>query len=202
MGAPNATARIERVLDEAVGPGGNWRTRAPAPGLGLLRRLNQARADVLRAVLPLDRGGEWRAHAEEDDGARDGADDNTAPAPARGARAEVGRDAEGAENGTAPAPAPGPGPAAAPPPAPTGTGDSAPPPLERSDVLLEEFCRYYEVNATDQERLARLEFEPGDEIDSLPEDDWKGAGFTTLAWRRVVAKNNAFIDDSRSGLWR
>lgn len=69
-------------------------------------------------------------------------------------------------------------------------------------LSLEAFCLQYGVNATEQERLGRLEFQSGDEIETLPEDDWKGfAGFTTLAWRRVIAKNNAFISDSRGGLW-
>ena len=66
---------------------------------------------------------------------------------------------------------------------------------------LEDFCWRYEVNATDRKRLARLEFQPGDEIETLPEDDWKGfAGFTTLAWRRIIARNKAFISDSQGGL--
>ncbi len=67
--------------------------------------------------------------------------------------------------------------------------------------LLDDFCRRYEVNATDRKRLARLEFQPGDEIETLPKDDWKDfAGFNTLAWRRIIAKNKAFISDSKGGL--
>ncbi len=68
-------------------------------------------------------------------------------------------------------------------------------------LSLEDFCWRYEVNATDRKRLACLEFQPGDEIETLPEDDWKGfAGFTTLAWRRIIAKNKEFISDSQAGL--
>ncbi len=93
VGAPNATARIERVLNEAVGPPGEgWRARAAGAGFwGLWRRAGTRRPGVCsRAVFSLDHAeGEeeeedGRAESEED-GAGDGADDNTATSP--GARA-------------------------------------------------------------------------------------------------------------------
>ncbi|KJA28911.1 hypothetical protein HYPSUDRAFT_627129 [Hypholoma sublateritium FD-334 SS-4] len=251
LGAPNTTARIDHVLDDAVGPGVDWRARVPAPHLGLTKAQNRARAGALRAMLALNREEEERrARAkldgrDDDDSAESGGD--TAPAPTRAVLAgprqprprqsrphlrwsmaeqnavradecryelplpshgeklqragaeENGRDAGGAGSDTITAPTPPP--ASAVPAAATAPTGGPIPALEPPDVLLEEFCRYYGVNATDQARLARLEFEPGDEIETLPEEDWKNAGFTTLAWRRIIAKNNTFISDSRDGLW-
>ena len=70
------------------------------------------------------------------------------------------------------------------------------------DVSLSAFCQRYNINATDQERLEKLEYQPGDKIDGLPEADWKIlAGFTSLSWRRIVDKNSNFICDARNGLW-
>jgi hypothetical protein len=70
------------------------------------------------------------------------------------------------------------------------------------DVSLAAFCQRYSVNATDQERLEKLEYQPGDKIDNLPEDDWKTfAGFTSLSWRRIVDKNYTFVRDARNGHW-
>lgn len=169
--------------DTAPAPAVHVGPRQPLPRLPVLSsQQNRVRADGLSYMqLPL---------SYEEQGRRPGAEEN-------------GRDAGGAVSGIITAPTSPPavrsehsarsGPAAA----AAGTA----PAFERPDVLLEEFCRYYGVNATDQARLARLEFEPGDEIDTLPEDDWKAAGFTTLAWRRIISKNNAFISDSRGGLW-
>ncbi len=74
---------------------------------------------------------------------------------------------------------------------------SAPP-----DVLLEEFCRYYGVNATDQARLSRLEFEPGDEIDSLPGGRLEGlCGIYDACVEAHIAKNQALFLISQGGLF-
>lgn len=70
------------------------------------------------------------------------------------------------------------------------------------NVTLMAFCERYNINATDQQRLEKLEFQPGDKIDNLPDDDWKTfAGFTSLSWRRIVDKNGIFLRDARNGLW-
>ena len=70
------------------------------------------------------------------------------------------------------------------------------------DVSLAAFCQHYSVNAIDQERLEKLEYQPGDKIDSLPEDDWKTfAGFTSLSWRRIIEKNYSFVHDAQNGHW-
>jgi hypothetical protein len=70
------------------------------------------------------------------------------------------------------------------------------------DIPLATFCERYNITSTDQERLEKLEFLPGDRIDKLSEADWKvHAGFTALSWQRIIDKNNNFQCDARNGLW-
>lgn len=85
--------------------------------------------------------------------------------------------------------------------APTSAPQS-PAKYQLPDVSLVAFCERYSINAMDQERLEKLEFQPGDKIDNLSDDDWKTfAGFTSLSWRRIIEKNQTFIRDARSGVW-
>ena len=70
------------------------------------------------------------------------------------------------------------------------------------DVSLVAFCEHYGIYALDQERLEKLEFQPGNKIDNLPDDNWKSfAGFTSLSWQYSIEKNRTFIRNARSGAW-
>ncbi|KAJ7854411.1 hypothetical protein B0H14DRAFT_2579866 [Mycena olivaceomarginata] len=53
------------------------------------------------------------------------------------------------------------------------------------------------------DRLQKLEYEPGDhEIVGLGRDDWQEfAGFSKLAWNKVLSTHNQFLTDIRAGLW-
>ncbi|PPQ76455.1 hypothetical protein CVT24_013349 [Panaeolus cyanescens] len=74
--------------------------------------------------------------------------------------------------------------------------------LQLPDVSLSAFCDHYGISTRDQERLERLEFQPGDKLDSLDEADWKNfAGFTSLSWQRILEKTRQFLRDVQMGVW-
>ena len=51
--------------------------------------------------------------------------------------------------------------------------------------------------------MDNLEFIPGDRgIEKLDREDWQGdAGFTKLAWDRVLRKHKEFLADVSKGMW-
>ncbi|KAJ7217193.1 hypothetical protein GGX14DRAFT_602543 [Mycena pura] len=56
---------------------------------------------------------------------------------------------------------------------------------------LEEYCRLRRIDERTQNRLVKLEYEPGqplEDLRALPEEDWKGAGFTALSWPALLRK--------------
>ncbi|PPQ80784.1 hypothetical protein CVT24_011488 [Panaeolus cyanescens] len=70
------------------------------------------------------------------------------------------------------------------------------------DISLGAFCERYGISGRDQERLEKLEYQPGDKLDALEESDWKNfAGFTSLSWQRILEKTRQFVQDVRNGLW-
>ena len=70
------------------------------------------------------------------------------------------------------------------------------------NISLDEFCLRYSVDEVDHNRLEKMEFRPGDDIDQLGSEEWKGLdGFTTLSWSRIQRKNRQFLDDVRKGSW-
>ncbi|KAJ7185986.1 hypothetical protein C8R46DRAFT_1025906 [Mycena filopes] len=99
----------------------------------------------------------------------------------------------------APAPAP-----AAPVHAPLPVVSAPPSPAKPNHrpVSLAEFCAHYEIPQY-FERLEKLEYEPGDNgIKSLEREDWQNvAGFSRLAWEKVLLKHKTFIADVCAGLW-
>jgi hypothetical protein len=80
---------------------------------------------------------------------------------------------------------------------------SAPPsPSKHRRVLLDEFFEFYEIEQVDRQRLSKLDYRPGDAIGKLPEAEWReGAGFSTLAWDRMLNINRRFLKDVRNGPW-
>ena len=67
---------------------------------------------------------------------------------------------------------------------------------------LSEFCLHYDINQH-YDRLAKLEYEPGDKgIVGLGREEWQGfAGFSKLAWDKVLEKHKQFCKDVRDGVW-
>ncbi|KAF8228251.1 hypothetical protein L208DRAFT_1292573, partial [Tricholoma matsutake] len=75
-------------------------------------------------------------------------------------------------------------------------------PSKHCRVSLDKFFEFYEIDQVDRKRLSKLDYRPGDAIGKLPEAEWrKGAGFSTLAWDRMLNINRCFLKDVHSGLW-
>ncbi|KDR71134.1 hypothetical protein GALMADRAFT_102840 [Galerina marginata CBS 339.88] len=71
------------------------------------------------------------------------------------------------------------------------------------DISLDDFCARYRVDPKDRERLEKIEFRPGDDLDSLGPDEWKAfGGFAALSWARIKTKNQEFIRDVQLGKWK
>ena len=64
----------------------------------------------------------------------------------------------------------------------------------RLHVPLADFCAWYEISKSDEEKLALLEYKPGNqEILKLEAEDWKGVKFTKLGWTVVLQAHKKFI---------
>jgi hypothetical protein len=69
-------------------------------------------------------------------------------------------------------------------------------------VSLDEFCTHYSISLADRERLDKLEYCPGDAIEKLDREDWQGeAGFSKLAWCRMLDVHRTFMRDVKRGVW-
>ncbi|KAJ7575623.1 hypothetical protein C8J56DRAFT_1063221 [Mycena floridula] len=67
---------------------------------------------------------------------------------------------------------------------------------------IEEFCFQYGLPERDEDRLADLEFVPGNRyLLKLEPEEWKAVGFTRLSWEAVLAAHARFVDDVRAGRW-
>lgn len=67
-------------------------------------------------------------------------------------------------------------------------------------VSLDEFYLFYDIEDVDRDRLAKIDFRPGDAIAKLPEAEWRGVGgFSTLAWERMLDISQRFNRDLRAG---
>ncbi|KAJ7831198.1 hypothetical protein B0H14DRAFT_3464204 [Mycena olivaceomarginata] len=62
---------------------------------------------------------------------------------------------------------------------------SSSPPIP--DCGVHDFCTEYKLGLEAERGLEKLEFQIGDDLDSLPEAEWQKAGFTHLGWKRVLA---------------
>ena len=100
------------------------------------------------------------------------------------------------------------------PQAPVNTGtprtQTAPPSASTSPrkvvlshaVSLQEFATFYNISATDMEKLAKLDYEAGDcGVVKLKPEDWKEVGFTPLSWGRFLDKYNQFLNDVKNSQW-
>lgn len=69
-------------------------------------------------------------------------------------------------------------------------------------VPLADFCLRYEISKSDEDKLALLEYKPGNDVVlSLNDDDWKEVKFTKLGWKAFISAHKRFIRDVKAGLW-
>jgi hypothetical protein len=70
-------------------------------------------------------------------------------------------------------------------------------------ISCHEFCERYGISAVDEAKLEKLEFIPGEKaFERLEPEDWKDfAGFTKLAWNRVLDHHKQLVADAKLGLW-
>ncbi|KAJ6533534.1 hypothetical protein B0H19DRAFT_1080951 [Mycena capillaripes] len=87
-------------------------------------------------------------------------------------------------------------------PTPVPSAPSSPAKIPHRAVSLFDFCTHYDI-MQHYERLQKLEYEPGDSgIKSLGREDWQNfAGFSKLAWDKVLSKHKQFCADIQAGLW-
>ena len=72
----------------------------------------------------------------------------------------------------------------------------------RLRVPLEDFSGRYEISKSDEEKLAMLEYKPGNNaVLKLERADWKEVGFTSLGWQAFLDAHKRFIRDVRAGIW-
>jgi hypothetical protein len=72
----------------------------------------------------------------------------------------------------------------------------------RLRVALEGFCARYDISKSDEEKLAMLEYKPGNNaVLKLERADWKEVGFTSLGWQAFLDAHKRFIRDVRAGMW-
>ncbi|KAF8209767.1 hypothetical protein K438DRAFT_1959998 [Mycena galopus ATCC 62051] len=87
-------------------------------------------------------------------------------------------------------------------PSPIPSAPPSPVKLAHRAISLAEFCTYYDIEQH-FEKLEKLEYEPGDGgIITLGWDDWQQvAGFSKLAWDKVLSKHKQFVKDIQAGVW-
>lgn len=69
-------------------------------------------------------------------------------------------------------------------------------------VPLNDLCTRYDISKPDKEKLALLEYQPGNQaILKLEMEDWKGVKFTKLGWTTVIDAHKQFVRDVKDGSW-
>jgi len=69
-------------------------------------------------------------------------------------------------------------------------------------VPLADFCARYKISKSDEEKLALLEYKPGNNaVTTLGIEDWKEVKFTTLGWKGFLTAHKQFIHDVKNGSW-
>ncbi|KIJ05940.1 hypothetical protein PAXINDRAFT_158895 [Paxillus involutus ATCC 200175] len=70
------------------------------------------------------------------------------------------------------------------------------------NVTLGEFCTKYSISTKDAERLAEIEYAPGNKlVEGLSEADRKEAGFSILGWRGFLLAHGKFCRAICDGSW-
>ena len=70
-------------------------------------------------------------------------------------------------------------------------------------VPLAEFCDRYKISNSDREKLALLEYKPGNNaVTTLTTEDWKEVKFSTLGWKAFISAHKQFIRDVKDGSWQ
>ncbi|KAF8972451.1 hypothetical protein BDZ97DRAFT_2070421 [Flammula alnicola] len=73
----------------------------------------------------------------------------------------------------------------------------------RLKVPLSEFCTRYDLSESDQEKLLKLEYRPGNRVvEKLPESEWKDRGqFSFIGWETFLDAHRMFLEDAKDGKW-
>ena len=64
-------------------------------------------------------------------------------------------------------------------------------------IELDKWCRQMGLGKNEQSGLERLHFRVGDDLSTLPEEDWKEAGLQRLEWARILKANRRFRASGR-----
>ncbi|KAJ3720300.1 hypothetical protein C8R42DRAFT_722024 [Lentinula raphanica] len=69
---------------------------------------------------------------------------------------------------------------------------SSSPPMTDNRLTLQDFCDANRFNSAIEERLKKLEFQPGNNLAFVKESDWKLVGFQLLSWNHVRKANKKY----------
>ncbi|KAG2150765.1 hypothetical protein DEU56DRAFT_962190 [Suillus clintonianus] len=89
---------------------------------------------------------------------------------------------------------------------PTGevpSASSSPSLTTSHGISLSEFCANYRISDNDQSKLARLEYQPGNQaVESLDDKEWRDVGqFTKLGRQAFLDAHKKFCKAIKSGTW-
>ena len=72
----------------------------------------------------------------------------------------------------------------------------------RLRMPLADFCVHYDISKLDEDKLALLEYKPGNEaVLKLDLEDWKEVKFLKQGWTAFLDAHKRFIQDVRDGSW-
>jgi hypothetical protein len=85
----------------------------------------------------------------------------------------------------------------------SSNASSSPGKTTSHNVSLAEFCAKYSISKTDHDKLAAMEYRPGDPgVESLPPEEWREIGkFTILHWQGFLKVHKAFCTAIKNGTW-
>ncbi|KAF8955172.1 hypothetical protein BDZ97DRAFT_1765296 [Flammula alnicola] len=73
----------------------------------------------------------------------------------------------------------------------------------RLKIPLAAFCQRYDIPDSDQEKLVKLEYRPGNRVvEKMPASEWKdGCGFSFMGWETFLDAHRVFLKDAKDGKW-
>ncbi|KAI6025367.1 hypothetical protein BKA83DRAFT_4163406 [Pisolithus microcarpus] len=85
----------------------------------------------------------------------------------------------------------------------TMSTSSSPGSTTSHNVTLEEFCAKYHIPESDQDKLALMEYRPGNRaVEDLEESEWRSVGgFTKLGWEAFRVAHRKFCKAIKAGTW-
>lgn len=71
------------------------------------------------------------------------------------------------------------------------------PPVADSTISIADFCAACGLDAATADGLDNLGFQVGDDLKMVERDDYIGAGFKALAWKRVLVAYSKYKKDNK-----